>query len=182
VYLTFDDGFASSYNVVYPTLEKYSFIATLYPISHEINRPGFITSGQLAEMRSSPFFNIGGHTNRLHEGTCEGLSNSGILQCVSPSVARYDLGESARILNNNLISFAYPFGGYEGMAIESVINAGYKFAVTEDYGYALQTHDPYRIPRITITSDMTIEQFKKVLDNQNMRSIGQKVDVGESLE
>lgn len=83
VLLTFDDGYRSFYDRVYPLLKATGWPAVLAPVGAWLDTPGdqpvdfgglatprerFTTWAQIAEMSASGLVEIGAHTDDLHEG------------------------------------------------------------------------------------------------------------------
>lgn len=83
VLLTFDDGYATMYNVIYPILKAYNYPAVFAPVTGWLDTPVakkifyahlqlprsvFVTWEQVREMEKSGLVEIASHTHDLHRG------------------------------------------------------------------------------------------------------------------
>jgi biofilm PGA synthesis lipoprotein PgaB len=83
VLLTFDDGYASDYSLVFPLLKRFHYPAVMalvtswldVPVdgsvdlgSHSVPRSDFVSWKQVVEMSHSGLVEIASHTDRLHRG------------------------------------------------------------------------------------------------------------------
>lgn len=83
ILLTFDDGYASFYNIVFPLLKAYRYPATLAVVGswleqpdsqsvaygeHKVAREEFVSLAQLKEMAASGLVEIASHSYDLHHG------------------------------------------------------------------------------------------------------------------
>ena len=67
---------------------------------------------------------------------------------------QWELTESRRrlqeICGREVVHFAYPFGDHDDRVVNLVRDAGYRSAVTTDYGWNLPGHDVYRLRRVDV--------------------------------
>ncbi|ANA87270.1 minor tail protein [Gordonia phage Kampe] len=63
VTLTYDDSFASHYNVARPHLDKYGYPGVLFPIVNRIDTPGYLTSQQVDNLAFKSLWEIGAHAS-----------------------------------------------------------------------------------------------------------------------
>ena len=61
ILLTFDDGTAGQYTRVLPVLRKHGFVATFFPMTVVLGRPGWLTRGQVRALARAGM-SIGAHT------------------------------------------------------------------------------------------------------------------------
>jgi peptidoglycan/xylan/chitin deacetylase (PgdA/CDA1 family) len=122
VAITFDDGYAEMYDVVYPILRRHEIPATIYVPAMYIEegrpfdfgacrrmdparRPRPLTWAQAAEMARSNLVTIGGHTNTHVD-----------LSRVPIAVARRELDDCDRLIESRVglrpRHFAYPWGAW----------------------------------------------------------------------
>ncbi len=59
--------------------------------------------------------------------------------------------------------FAYPWGAYDDALILQLKEFGYQGALTTDWGGNFPGDDPFKIKRLTVTSDMTVEDLADIL-------------------
>jgi len=68
ILITFDDGYRSNYDLVYPILQEYGVKAciSIIVLMPDLPTDNFCTWGQLREMTASGLVEIGSHSYRLH--------------------------------------------------------------------------------------------------------------------
>ena len=139
--LTFDDGYADFYNVVYPLLKKYQIKATVYVINNYIGRFGFLNEAQIKEMLNSGLVELGAHTlDHLY------------LKTISDKVAIDQVVESKKKLEKQfgvtVATFAYPYGAFNKQTVEIVRDAGFVAAVSVIPGTVQSIDNIYYMYRI----------------------------------
>lgn len=154
VVLTFDDGYASDYRHVFPTLRQNGFVATLFAFPNSIETAGHVTRAQLREMAGAGF-EIGSHT----------MSHPNLTK-LSPERRQTELTRSKAWLEEAIGKpvqvLAYPAGNYDAATMEATAAAGYRGAVTTRYGPA-ERGAPYEIKRIRINGSDSLETFARKL-------------------
>jgi peptidoglycan/xylan/chitin deacetylase (PgdA/CDA1 family) len=111
VSLTFDDANATQYQYVFPLLQAYNQSATLYVPTGLIETTGYMTWGQIGELKNGGW-EIGGHT--VNHAELPLLADSEKEQEVAGSLeALEDKGFMAT-------SFATPFGAYDPATIATI--------------------------------------------------------------
>lgn len=153
VLITVDDGAMGTGkhngNKLIPLLEEYDMNATLFLISGWWN----------VENYRSKNLDIQSHTYDMHQyGTC----GRGQLVCATKEEALSDLQKSLQIVDNNN-SFCFPFYSYSNVAIEAVKEAGFKIAFVGGSVKARRSNNKFLIPRYPIHSDITMDQFIKMV-------------------
>lgn len=141
IVLTFDDGYEDFYTDVFPILKKYNVVATEYVISGVLNTPNYMTTPQLREVVQSGLVEIGAHTI-THPN----------LTTLPIDIAKKEIEESKSSLENLLgikvVSFAYPYGGYNEQLAELTKKAGYTNATTTKGGFIVNQDNRYIMFRI----------------------------------
>ena len=136
VSLTFDDGNADNYAVA-SVLKQYGFHATFYIPSGLVGSQGFMRWDQLLTLQNDGN-EIGGHT--LDHIKLAGL-DAGTL--------RHEICDDRTNLMEhgfNPVSFAYPFGNYDGQVRQIVKDCGYSDARTIRGGpEKISPSDPYAL-------------------------------------
>ena len=99
VLLSFDDGYATMYNVIYPILKAYNYPAVFAPVSSWLNTPVtkkipyantylprsvFVTWEQVSEMEKSGLVEIASHTHDSHHGVRANPAGSQLPAVISP--------------------------------------------------------------------------------------------------
>ncbi|WP_319370438.1 polysaccharide deacetylase family protein [uncultured Ilyobacter sp.] len=177
IMITFDDGYEDNYKYAFPILKKYEFKAVVYLVSHldynkwdveNISNPekkyNLMPKEHLLEMQKYGI-EFGGHT-KTHVK----------LSRIEPEEARDEIFESKEtlenLLNQKLISFAYPYGDLNDRVKKIAEEAGYKFAVSTDSGSVCFSDDLFQIRRIGIFPTITSLGFKrKIKGNYNFIKI-----------
>lgn len=162
VVITFDDGYQDNLTNALPILKKYGFKATIYLVNdrHDRDWSGYrkaknegaglkdepkLSDDEVSELLNSGLIEIGAHTlthanlKNLHEAE----SHREICTSKEQIEAQFQ---------TDCQSFAYPFGLYGAKDEKNVADCGYTNAVTTEVGIAdLQTCDPFKIPRVTVS-------------------------------
>lgn len=157
VALTFDDGYASVLELAWPELKQRGLPATLFAVSGFLDANAdrrFPWDGQhsatskltriadIEAVRSAAGdgLDIGSHT--VTHRWLPGLTSREIGDEVARS--RNDLED---LLNQPVVSFAYPMGGWTWPIRDAVERAGYRYAVTVDRGRNRAGQDPQLLRR-----------------------------------
>lgn len=148
ILITIDDG-ARAWNFI-PILEEYGINATLFLVSSWYDLDRF----------SSPYLEIASHTHDLHwPGRCPGGQGSP-LKCLDKNVLLEDLRKSRETLNGTK-ALCFPFYEYNDYAISVVKEAGFEMAFIGGGRKVVPGIDKYRIPRITIHKDTSLNSYIK---------------------
>lgn len=141
VILTFDDGYGDFYTDVFPLLKKYNVVATEYVISGVLDTPNYMTTEQVREIAQSGLVEIGAHT--IHHRN---------LKAIPIEEAKTEIEKSREDLENLLgikvVSFAYPYGGFNEELAAIVKKVGYTTAVTTKGGVIANQENRYTLFRI----------------------------------
>lgn len=118
VSLTFDDGDADNY-AVRSVLAENNLHATFYIVSGFTNSTGYMTEDQLRDLYNDGN-EIGGHT----------LNHSNLPDVRGADLNREICQDRSNLLayGFNVTSFAYPYGHYDAVAMQAVIDCGYSNA------------------------------------------------------
>lgn len=155
VIVTFDDGYASMYDFVFPLMKDKGLSGTFYLYPDKFSTWNSLLPEQVREM-SAEKMEIGSHSKSHADMTK--ISRERLIK---------ELVESKRILEDitgkKIESFCYPAGRYSPVVIEELKNAGYKSAVTTKYGFYNSNESIYEIKRIRINYTDSLESFAKKL-------------------
>lgn len=151
--LTFDDGYASDYEIVLPVLLRAGMSGTFFLITDNIGKPGYLTWDQVREM--------------YHQGMCIGSHSASHCQLthIGEAAAKEELARSRQVLENQLggevSAFSFPYGAYTSTLCGLALEAGYRFVCTSDHGSA---KDGQRIiPRNAIHSKMNWRDVERLM-------------------
>lgn len=172
VMITFDDGYYSNYELLYPLLQEYQFKATVSVIVYLIDlwAENYCTWTRLREMSDSGLVEIGSHTYALHntDGRFVPGGINGIQRRSDESDAEFrsrvldDLQKSHDRLEEELgvpvTCFAYPFGAEEPDA-EALIEELFPVTfitrpATADLDLGFQ-----KMPRYTVTMEKDLSEI-----------------------
>ena len=144
VALTFDDGYADFVTAALPCIRRHAAPVTLFLVGDRgayQRRQGVPMLGDavLARLREDPLVELGYHT-QSHPDLRTLTPAELRAECAAPFPARY---------------FAYPGGNYSTEARDAVAALGYEAAFSIKPDLVRRSHDPYLLPRIVITREMT---------------------------
>lgn len=144
VLITFDDGYLDNYEYAYPLLKKYDMTATFFIISGFHDRPERLKDKNIREMNRSGM-SFGSHT--VHHVL---LSETPL-----PDI-RKELSESKGwledIIGREVLSLAYPRGGFNDLVLEQATELGYRLGFTTKPNRCDLSTDPLQVNRIPIFS------------------------------
>ncbi len=155
VVLTFDDGAYSFLNLGVPLFEKYKIPVTSFLI-------GNIDGEKKVKKYASEYMTFQSHSYNMHRGGGN-IGHGGIFPVMEHDEAVADLQKSIEIGGNG-DAFAYPYGDYNDNCVEAVKDAGFKCAVTTEYGRAKPGDNPLLLPRIRMSRGQSLESFKKLVE------------------
>ena len=171
VVITIDDGWASTYTEIFPEMQKRKFPFTVFIYPKIIGQTSnALTWKQIKEM-SDAGVDIQSHslshpflTRRRHRSMSDKQYGEWIQR---------ELAESKRQLEKNTgkkVHFlAYPYGDYDDRVASEVAKAGYKAALTCDFGLVRKGSDPLRMKRFIIEDRMDFTEFRRYLGANPMQ-------------
>lgn len=149
IMITIDDGLLAERGL--EVFDRYELNATLFLITSLYKPESYI---------KSKYIEYHSHGNDLHKvGVCPGGQGGGI-KCLDKNVLIEDLKTSSEILGGSTV-FCYPFYEFNNYSISVLKEAGYTMAFAGLVGNGRVTTgtNKYIIPRYTITSDVSLEEF-----------------------
>ena len=172
VLLTFDDGYRSNYELLFPLLEKYQMKAVISIITYmqDVSASNFISWDMCREMTESGLVEIGSHSHYLHNlGELNGNFVPDGINGIQRDPEETDEAFQVRVLDDiqksyDLITqevgevtfFAYPFGVTEPDA-EDLINELFPVTVVTKNGTADLRKGLHQMPRMTVTMNKELD-------------------------
>ncbi len=162
VVLTFDDGHISNYNLAYPVLKQFKFVATFFIVPESIGQKNYLQEGHIIEMHKNGM-NFESHS--LTHPFLISMSKNNLLEELIKSRM-----EIKNIINSEVNHFSVPYGFYNKDVIDCVRESGYKSMTTEDFGYYMPNDDLFKIfPRFTIKSQICMNKFPAIIKRQKLK-------------
>jgi len=126
IVLTFDDGYRSDYEIVYPYLKERNLSATFFIVPEYVSQNGYMNWEQVQELNKSGM-EIGSHS--LSHSNLSELSFRSIYDDVvlSKKIIEDKIGSSVN-------SFSFPYGSYKRGMENLVFEAGYKYVCNSEPG------------------------------------------------
>jgi len=143
--VTVDDGWWDSYDYVYPTLQKYGYVATFFVIAGRIGRPNFMGPSQIRVLLA------GGNEIADHTVT------HAVLTAAQPKALTYEIDAAAAtiaaVTGRWPETLAYPHGKADSRAITAVAACkSMRMAVMEGNGGRETWSGRFRVSRIQVGS------------------------------
>jgi peptidoglycan/xylan/chitin deacetylase (PgdA/CDA1 family) len=160
VAITFDDGFADTYDAV-EALLHHGLPSSVYVTTAEIGRRGRLSASLVAALACLPGVEVGAHSVR-HRRLDE-LDDGELADEVRASKARLE-----QLTRRPVLSFAYPHGAYDGRARDAVIAAGYRSAAAVKNAGSHLADDPFAIARWTVTARTPASRVAEVLEGRGI--------------
>jgi peptidoglycan/xylan/chitin deacetylase (PgdA/CDA1 family) len=158
--VTFDDGFADTYDAVDVLLER-DVSATVYVTTGAIGSRGRLSRAALAGLARLASVELGAHGvqhRRLDELNEHQLD-------VEVAGSRVQLEDLIQV---GITSFAYPHGSYDRRVREAVIRAGYRSAAAVKNAISHPGDDPYAIARWTVTRGTPAARIAQILEGDGV--------------
>ena len=152
--ITFDDGFACTFEHAWYILRSYGIPATIFIDTGRLEgSPSSLTHKQI-RMMADENIEIGSHS--VSHADLRTLSDTKLLDELVRS--RESLSE---ITGRPIYGFAYPFGRYDERIVQFIRKAGYKYACSCRQHRSNHSHDdPYLLCRVEININDTLRRFQ----------------------
>ena len=156
VVLTFDDGYASHFELVAPLLVRYRFSGTFFISVGLVGRPGYLTWDQIRKLAFLGM-EIGSH----------GMSHAPLTQLGDSELSR-ELAESKRLLEAELglpvRSMAAPGGFWNQAVSDAVTRAGYEAAWVSTIGTNGSDTNPLALRRVVVRQPFSAQRIVSMVD------------------
>jgi len=151
--LTFDDGFSSDYDLVFPNLKRINAVASFFIVTDWLDKPGYLTKQQVRNL-SDAGMQIGSHSK----------SHPNFLK-ITPQERLVELHTSKNILEDiigkKISSFSFPYGFCNDACIKAVFEANYSTCCTSKHG--LSSPLSAVVPRNSINAHTGLSRIEKIL-------------------
>ena len=177
VVITFDDGYRSSYELLFPLLQAYQMkaVVSIMVYMQDVSADNFLSWDMCREMADSGLVEIGSHAYSLHNlGDLGGNFDPGGINGIQRDPEESDSAFEARVLGDIQKShdriaqevgqpvtfFAYPFGITEPDA-EAFVHELFPVTAVTRHGTADLGKGLHELPRMTVTMDRELEDILK---------------------
>ena len=172
IILTFDDGYADNYAVVYPLLKKYGMIGTFFIVSGRVGTDGYMTWEQIVEMQQAGM-EMGAHT----------VSHPFLTKL--PYVKAYlEIWQSKVDLEQHLHTpisiFAYPYNDHNRVVTWLAQLVGFRAAVAVSPHGGDVGGDLFTMHRLTISSGEGMKTFAMAVQSYSVL-VGQNKSLGHYI-
>lgn len=163
IVITFDDGYYSNYEYIYPILKKYNVKASIFvvtdKIGQQIDGKKYLSWEECLEMQNSGLVEIYSHSKK-HV----------FYDKLPARKIRDDVIESYKVIEENLgdkkfKAFAYPYGAYTNDTVRALKNNGIDMQVYDIGINDFNNFDKNFVKRVNIPCEMTgkeiIEEIEK---------------------
>jgi peptidoglycan/xylan/chitin deacetylase (PgdA/CDA1 family) len=162
VVITFDDGGCSDL-LAAQELQRRSMPAAFFVTWSRLGSSSFLNRSQVAELGRQGF-TIGSHG--MTHARFSDLSAQGLRDQLVGSRERLE-----GLVGQPVTALALPFGAYNGAVVAAALAAGYRRILTSDF--ALADSGKCVLPRLTISAQTTLEDFRALL-GQNRIGIARR--------
>ena len=157
IVVTFDDGYRDVYRYAAPVIDRFGMKAISYVITERISGddPSFLKWKQVRRFEKFGV-EIGSHT--VSHASLTSLSDAGALA---------ELTRSRKKLENKLDHrvpwLAYPYGDYDSRIESLARKAGYRLAVTTDWGSLQSASRPFALKRLRVLDSTGVSGLAAML-------------------
>jgi peptidoglycan/xylan/chitin deacetylase (PgdA/CDA1 family) len=160
VAVTFDDGFADTYDAV-ETLLRRGLSSTVYITTGAVGAHDRLSREAVAELARLPCVGVGAHA--VHHRYLDELEDHELAHEVRGSKAQLE-----DLIQATVSSFAYPHGAYNARVRQAVTMAGYQSAAAVKNALSHAGDDPFAIARWTVTRGTPTWRIVEVLEGQGL--------------
>lgn len=161
VVLTFDDGYADTYSIAYPTLKEYGFVATVYLNPGDMGTR--LTWEQAKEMNENGL-EIASH-GFMHKEMAE-MTNAEQKDNIVKAQQAFQ-----EKMSFSPKWFCYPYSSYNAYTLKAMKEEGLLMATTMKSGWVHQGDDLYQIKRIWIGNAVDLKHFEERITTEHYSNL-----------
>ena len=162
VVLTFDDGYADTYSIVYPIMKEYGFPATVFINPGDIGTR--LTWDQVREMHKNGITISNHGFQHIEMGQ---LSEAKQIENITK--AQEALAKEVGIKDNPW--FCYPYGDKNEFTDAATKKAGIKMSMAMKSGWAHTGDNPYNILRVWVGNAVDIKHFEERISTEHFTDL-----------
>jgi peptidoglycan/xylan/chitin deacetylase (PgdA/CDA1 family) len=160
VAITFDDGCETDLISAAPTLGEHGFHATFYATADFVGRPGYLSAGQLRQLRDLAF-----------EIGCHSMTHA-YLNDLDASVLRREIIDARKRLEDlvgvKIEHFSCPGGRYDDRTIDLVREAGYRSLATSRAHANSPSTSAYLLGRVAVLRNTDQITFQRICTGETL--------------
>jgi peptidoglycan/xylan/chitin deacetylase (PgdA/CDA1 family) len=174
VILTFDDGWASDWQIAAPILHDLGWQADLFLIVNKIGAAGYMTWG---EVRQAAAVGISIHSHSLTHCDLSRLSPTRL--CTEVAMSKTILQQR---LGHTVDFFALPYGAGAMKPVEHAVQAaGYRGLCTSQVGVNAPGANLFRLRRIPVTRTTSCARLEAWVQGQGLSHLALRQMVSRSI-
>lgn len=162
VVLTFDDGYADTYSIVYPLMKEYGFAATVFINPGDVGTR--LTWDQIREMHKNGITISNHGFQHIEMGQ---LSEAKQIENITK--AQEALAKEVGIKDNPW--FCYPYGDKNEFTDAATKKAGIKMSMAMKSGWAHTGDNPYNILRVWVGNAVDIKHFEERISTEHFTDL-----------
>ena len=162
VVLTFDDGYADTYSIVYPIMKEYGFAATVFINPGDVGTR--LTWDQIREMHKNGITISNHGFQHIEMGQ---LSEAKQIENITK--AQEALAKEVGIKDNHW--FCYPYGDKNEFTDAATKKAGIKMSMAMKSGWAHTGDNPYNILRVWVGNAVDIKHFEERISTEHFTDL-----------
>lgn len=162
VVLTFDDGYADTYSIVYAIMKEYGFAATVFINPGDVGTR--LTWDQVREMHKNGITISNHGFQHIEMGQ---LSEAKQIENITK--AQEALAKEVGIKDNPW--FCYPYGDKNEFTDAATKKAGIKMSMAMKSGWAHTGDNPYNILRVWVGNAVDIKHFEERISTEHFTDL-----------